>query len=46
MNLLMIPAVIAGVYTGKKIASYIPEKAFRMLVLTIIALSALLLLIK
>jgi hypothetical protein len=46
MNLLMIPAIVAGVVTGKKIASYIPEKTFRYLVLVIIALSALLLLVK
>ena len=46
MNLLMIPAIIAGVVTGKKIASYIPEQTFRYLVLVIIALSALLLLVK
>lgn len=46
MNLLMIPAIVAGVVAGKKITSYIPEKTFRYLVLFVIALSALLLLIK
>jgi len=46
MNLLMLPAIVTGVMAGKKITSYIPEKTFRYLVLFIIALSALLLLIK
>lgn len=46
MNLVMIPAVFFGAMAGKKIVRYIPEKAFRYFVVTIIALSAMLLLIK
>ena len=46
MNLVMIPAVFLGAVAGKKIVGYIPEKAFRYFVVLVIAVSALLLLIK
>lgn len=46
MNLVMIPAVFIGAVAGKKIVGYIPEKAFRYFVVLVIAVSALLLLIK
>lgn len=46
MNFVMIPAVFFGAMTGRKIVSYIPEMGFRYFVVVIIALSAVLLLIR
>jgi len=46
MNFVMIPAVYLGTVVGRKIVSFIPEKAFRYFVVIVIAISAFLLLIK
>lgn len=46
MNMVMMPAVFLGALVGRKIVAYIPEKMFRYFVVTVIAISAFLLLIK
>jgi uncharacterized protein len=46
MNAVMIPAVYLGALAGRKIVSYIPEREFRYFVVIIIALSAVLLLVR
>ena len=46
MNLVMMPMVFFGSWAGKKIAGFIPEREFRYLVIFIIALSAILLLLR
>lgn len=46
MNLVMMPIVFLGSWAGKKLASHIPEREFRYLVIFIIALSAFLLLLR
>ncbi len=43
MNLVMLPAVALGAYTGKKIVRYIPEKEFRIFVTVVISVSAVML---
>ncbi len=46
LDVLMIPGIIAGAYTGKYIVKFIPEKAYRYFIFTIIFLSSLMLLFK
>jgi hypothetical protein len=42
-DLLMVPAILAGVFIGIQIIKIIPEKPYRILVITTIVVSALLL---
>jgi uncharacterized membrane protein YfcA len=46
LDLLMIPGIIAGAYSGKYIVKLIPEKAYRYFIFIVIFLSSLMLLIK
>lgn len=46
LNFVLLPILIIGAFTGKKIVQYIPEKAYRIFVIGVIALSAILLFIK
>jgi uncharacterized membrane protein YfcA len=46
LDLLMIPAVIAGAFAGKRIVKMIPEKAYRYFIFIVIFLSSLMLLVK
>ncbi|WP_142533607.1 sulfite exporter TauE/SafE family protein [Saccharicrinis carchari] len=46
LNFVMLPILLAGAFAGKKIVQYIPEKAYRIFVIGVIALSAIVLLLK
>ena len=46
LNFVLLPILIIGAFTGKKIVQYIPEKAYRIFVIAVIAMSAVVLLIK
>jgi uncharacterized protein len=43
MNLVMLPAVYLGSIVGEKVVNYIPEKEYRYFILTVTAISAVLL---
>lgn len=45
LNITALPAIAAGAYVGIKVVKRIPEQTFRIIVLTVTAISALLLLI-
>ncbi len=46
LNFVLLPILIIGAFAGKKIVKYIPEKAYRIFVIAVIALSAAVLLVK
>ncbi len=46
LNFVMLPILIIGAFAGKKIVQYIPEKAYRIFILLVTAISAIVLLIK
>ncbi|TLX77189.1 sulfite exporter TauE/SafE family protein [Labilibacter sediminis] len=46
LNLVMLPVLLVGAFTGKQLVKLIPEKAYRFFVLGVIAISAVLLFFK
>ena len=46
LNFVLLPILLIGAFTGKYIVKFIPEKAYRLFVLTVISLSAILLFFK
>ncbi len=46
LNFVFLPVLLVGAFTGKYIVKFIPERAYRIFVLTVISISAILLFFK